>query len=110
MSSYQEESKRSKEASYTERRAKALSGARVEYLTCPLCGRNRPLKMWGKQTTFEVKPNYDIIQIRYGGGRGVGFFLSEGEGTKIEDLQRAYPEVYENLKREVEKLYALLAK
>ena len=94
--------------SYEERRAKASSGARIEYLTCPLCGRNRPLIMWGKQTRFEVKPDYAIIQVRYGGGRGVGFFLSLEESTNIEDLEREYPKVYENLKGEIELLYNLL--
>jgi len=94
--------------SYEERRAKASSGARIEYLTCPLCGRNRPLIMWGKQTRFEVKPDYAIIQVRYGGGRGVGFFLSLEESINIEDLEREYPKVYENLKGEIELLYNLL--
>jgi len=94
--------------SYEERRAKASSGARIEYLTCPLCGRNRPLIMWGKQTRFEVKPDYAIIQVRYGGGRGVGFFLSLEESINIEDLEREYPKVYENLKDEIELLYNLL--
>jgi len=93
---------------YEERRAKASSGARIEYLTCPLCGRNRPLIMWGKQTRFEVKPDYAIIQVRYGGGRGVGFFLSLEESINIEDLEREYPKVYENLKGEIELLYNLL--
>ena len=83
-------------------------GSRIEYLTCPLCGRNRPLKMWNKQTAFEVKPDYAIIQIRYGGGRGSGFVLSLEESTKLEDLEREYPEVYSNLKAEVEKLHKLL--
>ena len=94
--------------SYEERRAKASSGARIEYLTCPLCGRNRPLIMWGRQTRFEVKPDYAIIQVRYGGGRGVGFFLSLEESINIEDLEREYPKVYENLKGEIELLYNLL--
>ena len=96
------------ELSYEERRAKASSGARIEYLTRPLCGRNRPLIMWGKQTRFEVKPDYAIIQVRYGGGRGVGFFLSLEESINIEDLEREYPKVYENLKGEIELLYNLL--
>ena len=94
--------------SYEERRAKASSGARIEYLTCPLCGRNRPLIMWGKQTRFEVKPDYAIVQVRYGGGRGVGFFLSLEESINIEDLEREYPKVYENLKGEIGLLYNLL--
>ena len=105
---YQEASKQRKEATYEERREKALKGTRVLYLACPLCGRNRPLEMWGKETRFEVKPDYAIIQARYCGGRGTGFFLKLEESVTLEALEREYPEVYENLRGEVEKLYHLL--
>ncbi|MHC1628265.1 MAG: hypothetical protein ACXQTI_05500 [Candidatus Nezhaarchaeales archaeon] len=108
---YQERSRRLRDATYEERKAKALTeGTRVEYLTCPLCGLNRPLEKWGKPTVFKVKPDYAIIQVRYGGGRGRGFFLNEKESIKLEDLKNHYPDVFENLKEEVEKLYEIIEK
>ena len=95
---------------YQERKSKAYaSGSRVEYVTCPLCGRNRPLIMWNKETRFEVKPDYAIIQVRYGGGRGSGFFLSESESVKLDRLKQEYPELFENLKSEIEKLHKIFS-
>lgn len=105
-----EEERERKDSTYDERKAETLAhGKRVEYLTCPICGRNRVLKnSWGKKATFEVKPTFDIIQVRYGGGRGSGFFRSDDEGVKLDDLQKYYPEIFDNLKEEVEKLHKLL--
>ena len=108
---YQEESRRRRDETYEERRARALAeGARVEFLTCPLCGLNRPLQRWGRPTRFQVRPDYAIIQVRYGGGRGMGFFLSENESTKLEDLRRTHPEIFDNLKDEITKLYEIITR
>jgi len=101
-------SKAKKAATYEERKAKALSeGTRVEYISCPLCGRNRPLIVWDEETRFEVKPNYAIVQVRYGGGRGIGFFLNEEESIYLQSMREQYPELLDNLKEEIAKLYEL---
>ena len=108
MSKYREESHARKQETYEERKAKALTdGARVEYLSCPLCGRNQPLNTYKGQTLFQVKPDYAIIQVRYGGGRGIGFFLVLEESTTIEDLRSEYPEVADNLKEQISRLYEI---
>lgn len=108
MSKYREISRTRRQATYEERRAKALAeGTKVLFLTCPLCGRNRPLETYKGSSRFEVKPDYAIIQVRYGGGRGIGFFLSEDESIKLEDLRSTHPEVLENLKEMIGKLYEI---
>lgn len=108
MSKYREVSRAKREASYQQRKAEALSrGARVLYLTCPLCGLNRPLETYKGTTRFEVKPDYAVIQVRYGGGRGIGFFLSEDESIKLEDLRSTHPEVMDNLKEQIEQLHEI---
>ena len=88
-------------ATYDDRKAKAMQGARVLFLTCPLCGLNRPLHTYKGSTRFQVRPDYAIIQVRYGGGRGLGFFLAEDESIKLMDLKDTHPDVFENLKEEV---------
>ena len=69
---------------------------------------NRPLERWGKPTRFKVKPDYAIIQVRYGGGRGRGFFLNLDESVTLKELKDQYPDIFKNLKTEVEKLYEIL--
>lgn len=110
MSKYREQSRRKKAATYEERRAQALSGTKVLYLTCPLCGLNRPLKTYKGSTQFQVKPDYAIIQVRYGGGRGIGFFLSEEESIKLEDLRDTHPKVFDNLKEQITILHEIFEK
>ena len=81
----------------------------VEYLTCPLCGINRTFHTKDRgDRRFEVKPTYDIIQRRAGGGRGYGFRRLEGQGVKLEDLRHEFPDVYENLLREARRLLQAL--
>ena len=105
----QEESKFKKDATYSARKAKALSqGTEFQFLVCPLCGRNRPIEIWGNKTLFKVKPTYYIIQNRKGGGRGIGFFLIGG--VKLNELAEEDPEVWNNLRKEVSKLYSALNK
>jgi len=105
---YRARSRERRKASYEERKAKAMSGRKVLYLTCPLCGLNRPLESYKGRAAFEVKPDYAIIQVRYGGGRGIGFFLSQGESIKLEELKEQYPEVLRNLKAQAEELNTIL--
>ena len=105
----QEESHFTKQATYAQRKAKALSeGTEVQYLTCPLCGMGRSAERWGEKTLFKVKPTYYIIQHRKGGGRGIGFFLIGG--VKLNELAEEDPEVWNNLRKEVSKLYSALNK
>lgn len=105
MSKYREESRQRRQATREERKAKAMSGRRVEFLTCPLCGFNRPLETYKGGAKFQVRPDYAIIQVRYGGGRGSGFFLSLEESTKLDKLKESYPDIYLNLKEQVDKLH-----
>jgi Na+-transporting NADH:ubiquinone oxidoreductase subunit NqrE len=98
---YRELSHQRREANYEDRKAKAMTGAKVLFLTCPLCGLNRPLKTYKGNTRFEVKRDYAIIQVRYGGGRGIGFFLAEDESIKLKDLMEEYPDVLGNLKEQL---------
>lgn len=105
-----EEVRRRREETLLVKKVKAmLSGKKVFYVTCPLCGLNKPMIQWGKKITpFQIKPDYFIIQCRKGGGRGIGFFLVPEESTKIEDLPKKYPEIWENLKQNVYKLYEII--
>lgn len=106
MSKYREISRSEREATYEERRSKAIAtGARVLYVTCPLCGLDRPLETYKGVTRFQVKTDFAIIQVRYGGGRGIGFFLNESESVKPEDLRNTYPEVLDNLREMIEQLH-----
>ena len=93
-----------------ERKQHALAfGTRVLYIVCPLCGRNRPLNPHEReQTRFEVKPDFALIQVRYGGGKGSGFFLKEEESLSIEEVKEQYPDLYENLKEQVVRLSKIL--
>jgi hypothetical protein len=94
---------------YEDRKAQAMAdGKEAAFLTCPLCGINRPLKMWGKDTRFAVKPDYAIITVRKGGGRRIGFFRLEDRDVKLADLWEKYPEVFTNLLQEVNLLHILL--
>jgi len=90
---------------YEDRKAQAMAhGKEALFLTCPLCGINRPLKMWGKDTRFKVKPEYAIITVRKGGGRRIGFFRVEDGDIQLPDLKEYYPEVWKNLFEEVNTL------
>lgn len=92
-----------------QRKAQALrKGKEVSFLTCPLCGRSRPLKMWNKTTSFQVKPAYAIISTRKGGGRRIGFFRIPEKDVPLRDLKEAYPLVYANLLENVQELSSLL--
>jgi len=104
-------SKRWKEETYEERRKLAFQhGHRHKYITCLLCGRNFPLKIWGKRKKFEVKPDFAVITTRVGGGRSIGYFLDEKENVYLKDLKKQYPEIYANLKEQIKKLYDLFFK
>ena len=95
-----------KDKTYDERREKALrEGKKYLYITCPLCGLSRPLRSYKGSVRFTVKPDFAIIQARYGtGGRGQGFFLKEDESLSLSDVKKKYPDVYENLRLEVKRL------
>jgi hypothetical protein len=99
-----------KEKSFYERQSRAFAaGHKVLFLTCPLCGRGRPLRTWKGKSLFKVKPNYAIIQTRYMiGGKGHGgFYLKEDESTFVEQLAKLFPDIYDNLKREAKLLYKM---
>ena len=99
-----------KEKSFYDRQRNAFSGGhKVLFVTCPLCGRNRPITTWKGKTIFKAKPDYAIVQTRYiGGGKGHGgFFLKEDESVFIEGLAALFPDIYDNLKREIRTLYKM---
>jgi hypothetical protein len=106
---YLERKKKSREKrdeTYDARKKKALSeGKKVLFITCPLCGRGRPLKIQGKkQVRFVVKPDYFLVQARYGAGRGSGFFLRDDESLSVADVKKHYPALYKNLKESIGEL------
>ena len=93
-----------------QRRLDAFAdGKEIHYLHCPLCGRNRPLDTRKGRSEFEVKLDFGVITTRIGGGRRIGFFRVEGSEVTIADLKDQFPEVYENLREEVEKLHGALS-
>lgn len=96
-----------KDKTFLERQQRAFTeGKPVLFLTCPLCGRGRPLTTWKGKTIFNVKPDYAIVQVRYGmGGRQGGFYLKEDESVFLEDLQASHPDIHDNLKEQVKVLY-----
>lgn len=106
-----ERKKAEKLKDYEQRKSAAISeGNRYLFLVCPLCLRNRPLQTFFKgKTLFRVDPGCEIVQTRYGlGGRGVGgFYKNEPESVRLPDLKSLFPDVYENLREEVLKLYKL---
>ncbi len=64
------------------------TGTKIEFIVCPLCSKNRKLTRYkGEQVRFD---SYDfdrpIIQIRYGGGRGSGFWMNEAESLTIQQI------------------------
>ena len=113
------------------RRKKAMQvGSRVKYLACPLCGMNKVL---GKSPIRPNTDGY-ILQERVGGGTfsledeapgvwdrlvmswgntgprpnskvGLGFFLDESTSSKLEDLPKDNPELFEALRQAVTNLY-----
>ena len=102
---------RRSEKDYDVRKAQALkNGKEAVFLTCPLCGVNRPLQKLGKDNWFKVKTDYAIITVHKGGGRRIGFFRIEDRDVKLEDLQKKYPEVWENLFESVGLLHDFLMK
>ena len=98
-----------RDKTYEERKAKAFAtGKKVLFVTCPLCGRGRPMQdRWGNKAKFKVKPEYFIIQARYGSGRASGFFLKDDESLGIDDVKKEYPGIYNNIKRSVQQLAKL---
>lgn len=107
-----ERKKAEKKEDYEKRKASAISeGNKYLFLVCPLCLRNRPLQTFFKgKTLFRVDPGCEIIQTRYGiGGRGVGgFYKNDLESVHLPDLKLLYPDIYDNLRTEIKKLYKLL--
>ena len=101
-----EEARQRKQRTYEDRKAIAFSsGTKVLYVTCPLCGRSRVLTdNWGNTASFNVKEDFAIIQVRYGGGRGIGFFIKPDECLSISEVKEQYPEIYDNLKSSIQEL------
>lgn len=100
-----------KEATYDERRAHALSvGTKVNFLVCPLCGMNRAMKraISGPPEFIKAKLETLFIQVRYGGGGGIGFFTNEDESVPLAQAKELFPEEYAALKAAVQHLAELL--
>jgi hypothetical protein len=100
-----EEKRRKRNESYKERKNRALKeGSLTLFITCPLCGLNRPLKRWGKAIEFIVKPDYFLIQGRRSHGKGSGFFLSDQDSLKINQVKEKHPELYNNIRSCIKEL------
>jgi len=90
-----------------ERRQKAISeGRKFESIVCPLCLRARVGRVWKGKYIFKIDPNPEVIQIRYSlGGKGYGgFFKNEKESIRLDVLRDKKPDVWKNLKIEINKL------
>lgn len=103
--------KAEKEATREQRRQKAMAGAGpIWYITCALCGRSRPLKLWGKTASFKVKPDYAIITGRFGGGNKIGFFRDPNSDVSWDMLSTdpRFKEIWKNLRTEIHALNDLV--
>ena len=68
------------------------SGTRIEFFVCPLCCMNRKLHRFAR-VGVEEKISFDrldfdraILQIRYGGGRGSGFYMDRSQSQTLGEL------------------------
>ena len=102
-----------KKPTYDERKAKALAtGKEYLYVTCPLCLKSRPMKIFSNRKIFKIDPNCAMLQTRMmlGGKGSGGFFRDEGKDVNISDLKAKHPSIYKNLKTEIGKLHDLFSK
>ena len=85
--------------------------AQVEYLTCPICTFNRPLRKYVegdlKLTDTDVETLL-FIQVREGGGRGSGF--RRIGGLTIDEVKQdpQYSELLEQLREQCTKILEVL--
>ena len=81
--------------------------AEIQYLTCPMCGMNKPLRKYVegdlKLTDIDVE-TLSFIQIREGGGRGSGF--RRIGGLTIDEVKQMpeYQELLEQLREQCNKI------
>ena len=90
-----------------QRRKKAIEGGRkFESIICPLCLRARVGSVWRGKYIFKIDSNPEVIQVRYHlGGKGTGgFFKNEQESIRLDILRERRPDVWKNLKIEINKL------
>jgi len=96
---------------------------KIDYMVCPVCGRNRVIKterkgfiLWPGEDKFNVKSTY-LLQIREGGGkqpgpgkhkgiyrgcnRGSGFHLVDGKTLLDMIAAGAYPDVLDDFKVQI---------
>jgi len=102
--------KEARDATKDERRNKAfMYGKKFEFIVCPLCLRSRIRNSWKGEATFTIDQNPEVIQVRYAiGGRGMGgFYRKDGEGIRLDELKAKQPNVWDNLKSEIDKLHNL---
>lgn len=109
-----EEKRARKEETYEERKALAFAkGTRVDFMVCPLCGMNRPIRRRRGPPVFISDPEF-FIQARYTFGRESGYFTNEDESLKLGDPKlMETPQgrrMVEDLCRNVRRLYYNLRK
>ena len=102
------------EATYAERREKAFASNRfLWFLACPTCGLNRPLKRHKREdTSFQVTADFPILQKRYGGGPGVGWFLAPDESLTLQQLKASedsdHEVIFSNIRESIRQLAGLV--
>ena len=73
-----------------KRRSVIREGREVQYLTCPLCGFNRPvikyLKGRIKLTNIDLDRMF-VLVTRAGGGRESGFYRIDSKSILLKDLK-----------------------
>ena len=101
-------------ATYAERREKAFATGRwLWFLACPTCGHNKPLKRHEREDTrFEVTLDFPILQRRYGGGPGVGWFLAPDESLTLQQLKNSedpeHEAIFANIQESIRHLAGLV--
>jgi len=87
-------------------------GPPIEYVVCPLCGRNRVMELSSERSAAKNKLGridwnfFDpetsaFIQIRAGGGRGSGFHLIESLTWPQASGQLKYAALIEDIKAQI---------
>lgn len=87
-----------------QKKVRALTyGTKTEYIVCPLCLLNRTITKHdkGRVRFDQLDFNRFMLQVRYAGGRGSGFFINEAESKTFDDIKDdpEYADLIEQIKQ-----------
>ena len=88
------------------------NGSRVEYIKCPLCGMSRPINSKNGLISFaKVDVETDkIFQVRYGGGRDIGFFSNDAECCTLENVPVEHENIISEIMQKCKKIIGIIQK